>query len=480
MTRPLRTDAFLAGDWIKGDRRFPVKNPATGAVIAEVADMGAPDAQAAVAAAKDAFPAWSGALAKERSAVLRRWFDLIVKDAERLARLITAEGGKPLAEARGEVAYGASFVEWYAEEAKRAYGRVVPTTAPQRRYLTIKQPIGVAAAITPWNFPLGMVTRKAAPALAAGCTLVLKPAEQTPLTALALAELATEAGVPAGVLNVIPTSDPKAVGKALCDSPVVRKLSFTGSTEVGKILMAQCAGTVKRLSLELGGNAPFLVFEDADLEAAAAAVMAAKFRNAGQVCTTPNRVLVHDRVHDAFAEILAEKVRALKVGPGDEDGVQVGPLIDMDGVAKVERLVGESVKAGAEALAGGARHPAGAQFFAPTVLAGVTPQMPVFREEIFGPVVPLIRFAGDEEAVRLANDTPYGLAAYVFAKDQSRIWRVAERLEYGMVSVNEGLMSNEVTPFGGMKESGLGREGGAEGLDEFLETKFVSFSGIAE
>ena len=478
MPLPLRTHSYIDGAWIEGARTFAVRNPANGAILAQVADLGADEANAAIAAATAALPAWSAQLAKDRAAILRRWFALIIEHTEDLARLMTAEGGKPLAEARGEVTYGASFIEWFAEEAKRAYGRVVPTTAAHRRYVTIQQPVGVVAAITPWNFPMAMITRKAAPALAAGCTIVLKPAEATPLTALALAELAARAGIPPGVLNVVTTNDAAAVGKALCDSPLVRKLSFTGSTAVGKLLAAQCAGTVKRLSLELGGNAPFIVFDDADLDAAVAGVMAAKFRNAGQVCTTPNRVLVHGAVYDAFAAKLADKVRALKVGPGDEDGVQVGPLIAPRAVDKVERLVKAALGDGAAALTGGERHAAGAQFYAPTVLAGVAPTMAVAREEIFGPVVPLIRFADEDEAVRIANDTPYGLAAYFFAKDLARAWRVAERLEYGMVSVNEGLMSNEVTPFGGMKESGIGREGGVEGLEEFLETKFVSFSGI--
>jgi len=478
MTAPLRTEAFIDGAWRKGERTFPVRNPATGETIAAVADLGPDAATAAIAAAAAALPGWSAKLAKDRAAILRRWFDLIVANTESLARLITAEGGKPLAEARGEIAYGASFVEWFAEEGKRAYGRVVPSTAAQRRYVTIKQPVGVVAAITPWNFPMAMITRKAAPALAAGCTMVLKPAELTPLTALALAELAAEAGVPPGVFNVVTTSAPAAVGKVLCESPIVRKLSFTGSTAVGKLLAAQCAGTVKRLSLELGGNAPFIVFQDADLDAAVAGVLAAKFRNAGQVCTTPNRVLAHAAIYDAFAAKLAEKVRALKVGPGDGDGVQVGPLIEPRAVDKVERLVKSALGDGATALAGGDRNPVGAQFFNPTVLANVRQDMAVAREEIFGPVVPLIRFSSDDEAIAIANDTPYGLAAYFYARDLARAWRVAERLEYGMVSVNEGLMSNEATPFGGMKESGIGREGGAEGLDEFLETKFISFSGI--
>lgn len=477
MPATYRTEALIDGRWVEGAARFVVHDPATGAAIAEVADLGAAEAHEAIAAAARAFPAWAGLLAKDRAAILRRWQALILQNTDRLAALITAEGGKPLAEARGEVAYGASFLEWFAEEAKRAYGRVIPTTAPQRRYVTIKQPIGVVAAITPWNFPLGMIVRKAAPALAAGCAIVLKPAEFTPLTALALAELGLEAGLPPGVFNVVTASRPQAVGEALTSSPLVRKLSFTGSTATGKLLAAQCAGTVKRVSLELGGNAPFVIFEDADLDEAVTAVMAAKFRNAGQVCTTPNRVLVADTIYDAFAGRMAAAVRALKVGAGVEPGVQVGPLIAPRAADKVERLVRAAIDAGAEALAGGTRGEG--SFFAPTVLAGVRPDMDLAREEIFGPVVPLIRFQSEAEAIRLANDTPYGLQAYVFAKELGRAWRVAERLEFGMVSVNEGLMSNEVAPFGGVKESGYGREGGAEGLDEFLEVKTISFSGIA-
>jgi succinate-semialdehyde dehydrogenase/glutarate-semialdehyde dehydrogenase len=479
MTAPLRTDAFLNGAWVAGLKRFTVRNPATGAVIAEVADLTPADAEAAIAAASTALPGWAGKLAKERAAILKRWFDLIVQNTDALAALMTSEAGKPLAESKGEVGYGAAFVEWYAEEAKRAYGRTVPTTAANRRYITLKQPVGVVAAITPWNFPMAMITRKAAPALAAGCTVVLKPAEATPLTALALADLAAEAGVPPGVLNIITTLDSAGVGKVLCDSQAVRKLSFTGSTAIGKLLAAQCAGTVKKLSLELGGNAPLIVFEDADLDAAAAGVMAAKFRNAGQVCTTPNRVLAHEKIAAALADKLAEKVAALKVGDGAETGVQVGPLIEPRAVDKVEALVMDALAHGAAARVGGARHSAGAQFFAPTVLTGVTPAMRVAKEEIFGPVVPILTFKTDAEAVALANDTPYGLAAYFFTRDIGRAWRTAEQLEYGMVSVNDGLMSNEVTPFGGMKESGIGREGGAEGLDEFLETKFVSFGGLS-
>jgi succinate-semialdehyde dehydrogenase/glutarate-semialdehyde dehydrogenase len=478
MTYSYRTAAFINGQWTGETKTFPVFNPATGAIIAQVADCGADEAHAAIAAAHAALPAWSAMLAKDRAALLRQWGELILAHTETLAQTITAEGGKPLAEGRGEVAYGAAFCEWYAEEGKRAYGRIIPQTVASRRYVVIKQPVGVVAAITPWNFPLGMITRKAAPALAAGCTIVLKPAEATPLTALKLAELAAEAGIPKGVLNVVTSNDAPLIGKVLCDSPLVRKLSFTGSTRVGKLLAAQCAGTVKRVSLELGGNAPFVIFEDADIDVAVTAVMAAKFRNAGQVCTTPNRILVQAAIYDRFAAALAEKVRTLKVGPGDQDGVQVGPLISGAGVDKVERLVKAALATGAAAPAGGARHDAGAQFFAPTVLTGVQPDMDVAQEEIFGPVLPLIKFDTEEDAIRIANDTPYGLQAYFFARDVARAWRVAEKLEYGMVCVNDGLMSNEVAPFGGYKESGVGREGGQEGLEEFLETKLISFNGV--
>jgi succinate-semialdehyde dehydrogenase/glutarate-semialdehyde dehydrogenase len=478
MSTAAPTQAFIDGAWIDTPARFAVRNPATGDIVAEVADCGTAETEAAIAAAARAFPAWSAMVAKDRSAILMRWFNLIVRDADAIAAILTAEGGKPLAEAKGEVLYGASFCEWYAEEAKRAYGRTIPTTVASRRYVTIKQPVGVVAAITPWNFPAAMVTRKAAPALAAGCTVVLKPAEATPMTALKLAALAAEAGVPAGVLNIVPSNKPAEVGKALTESATVRKLSFTGSTATGKLLAAQCAGTVKRLSLELGGNAPFIVFADADLDLAVKGVMAAKWRNSGQVCTTPNRVLVERKAHDAFAQKLAEAVRALKVGPGTEAGVQIGPLINARAVEKVEALVAHAVSHGAKALTGGARHDAGAQFYQPTVLTGVAEDMRVSREEIFGPVLPLLTFETEDEAVRIANDTPYGLAAYFFAGDVARAWRVAEKLEYGMVCVNDGLMSQEVAPFGGMKESGIGREGGAEGLEEFLETKFISFNGI--
>ncbi len=475
-----RSDAYIDGKWRAGASRFKVFNPATQEVIAEVPDLGAAETEEAVAAAHRAFSAWAGKTAKERAQVMRAWYDLMMGDLDRLARLITMEGGKPLAEAKGEAAYGASFAEWFGEEAKRAYGRTIPTTTGTRRYVTIKQPVGVCAAVTPWNFPMAMITRKAAPALAAGCSIVLKPPSQTPLTALALAELAEKAGVPAGVFNVVTTKQhTSAVGQTLCESPLVRKFSFTGSTEVGKKLGAACVGsTVKRVSLELGGNAPLIVFADADLDKAVKGAVASKFRNAGQTCVCANRILVEDSIYDAFSKKLAEAVSKLKVGDGQAEGTEIGPLIDRNAIEKVEAMVAEAIDAGAIALTGGKKHPAGAQFFAPTVLANVTRAMRVNTEEIFGPVAPLIRFKGEDEAVSIANDTPYGLAGYFFSQDVNRCWRVAERLEYGMVSVNDGIFSNEVIPFGGWKESGLGREGGVEGLEEYMETKFVNFGGF--
>lgn len=480
MTTPFRTDAYIDGQWRGAARRFKVFNPATQDVIAEVADCGANETQQAIEAAHRAFPAWAAKSAKERAAVLRAWYDLMMADLDRLGRMITLEGGKPLAEAKGEAAYGASFMEWFGEEAKRAYGRVIPTTTATRRYVTIKQPIGVCAAITPWNFPMAMITRKAAPAIAAGCTIVLKPPHQTPLTALMLAELAEKAGLPAGVFNVVTTEDAGAVGKVLCESDLVRHFSFTGSTAVGKKLGAACVGsTVKKVSLELGGNAPLLVFADADLDLAVRGTILSKFRNAGQTCVCANRILVEDSIYDAFSKKLADAGAKLKVGPGDGEGIEIGPLIDQKAIEKVERMVAEAIAAGATPLIGGKPHAAGAQFYTPTVLADVTREMRVNREEIFGPVAPLIRFKTEDEAVAIANDTEFGLAAYFFTRDVHRAWRVAERLETGMVSINDGIFSNEVIPFGGVKQSGLGREGGIEGLDEYLEPKFVNFGGFS-
>ncbi len=455
-----------------------VHNPATGALIATVRDYAPAEIAAIIDAADAARPAWAAETAKARAAVLRRWYGLIMERQEELAALITAECGKPLAEARGEVAYGASFIEWFAEEAKRAYGETVPTFAAGKRVLTIKQPVGTCAAITPWNFPIAMITRKVGPALAAGCSIVVKPAEATPLSALALETLAREAGVPADLFRVTPSNDPAGVGTLFCRHPKVRKLSFTGSTRVGKILMAQAAENVTRLSLELGGNAPFIVFDDADLDAAADGLMASKFRNAGQTCVCANRVLVQDGVYDAFVEKVRAKVAALVVGDGAAPGTTIGPLINAAAVDKVESLVADALASGATALMGGNRSNAGPGFFEPTLLSGVRGDMAIASSEIFGPVVPLIRFAEEDDAVRQANDTPFGLAAYFYARDLGRVWRVMEALEYGMVGVNDGIISTEVAPFGGIKQSGLGREGSRHGLDEYLELKYCLMGGI--
>ncbi|MBI1188330.1 MAG: succinate-semialdehyde dehydrogenase [Alphaproteobacteria bacterium] len=478
MGAAIRSEAFINGQWIDAATRFDVQNPANGDTVAAVPDLGAAETDAAIAAAHTAGPGWSGLLAQERARILEAWYGLIIGEADRLAALMTAEGGKPLAEAKGEIVYAASFIKWFAEEGRRAYGRTIPTTVATRRYVTIRQPVGVVAAITPWNFPAAMITRKAGPALAAGCTMVLKPPQQTPLTALALAELGVEAGLPAGVLNIVTTSKSRPVGDALCADPRVRKLSFTGSTAVGKMLAEKCAGTVKRISLELGGNAPLIVFADADLDLAVKGAIASKFRNAGQTCVCANRILVQADIYDEFAKRLTDATAALKVGPGDEAGVQIGPLIDDAAIAKVSELVADARANGAKALTGGAKLDLGARFYAPTVLANVTRDMRLFREEIFGPVAPLVKFNDDDEAVSLANDTEYGLAGYFFTRDVNRAWKITERLDYGMVGVNDGILSNEVSPFGGVKESGLGREGGVEGLEEFLETKFINFGGM--
>jgi succinate-semialdehyde dehydrogenase / glutarate-semialdehyde dehydrogenase len=472
------TGALIDGEWITSAKTFSVTDPATGAEVATVPDLGAKEAAQAVDAASRALPGWSAKTAKERAAILRRWFDLITAETESLAQLMTTEQGKPLAEARAEVGYGASFIEWFGEEGKRAYGRTIPTTASSKRYITIKQPIGVCAAIAPWNFPIAMITRKVAPALAAGCTVVVKPAAETPLCALAIAKLGMDAGLPPGVLNIVTTKDASAVGKVWCDDARVRKLSFTGSTEVGKILYRQCANTVKKLTLELGGNAPLLVFDDADLGQAVAGAMASKYRNAGQTCVCANRILVQSGVYDRFAAALVEAVKKLAVGSGMEAGTNIGPLITGEAVAKVETLVGDAVKKGAKVLAGGAVDKAGPLFYRPSVVVDVTPDMEIVREEIFGPVAALVRFDTEEDAVKIANDTPFGLAAYLFSQNLARAWRVAEKLDAGMVGVNEGIFSNEVVPFGGVKESGLGREGAAEGLDEYLEIKYICLGGI--
>lgn len=469
----LKTDALINGEWVGGASRFDVVDPATGGVLTHVANLGPSEADAAITAANAAWPAWRAKTAKERAAILMRWYHLLIAHADDLARVLTAEQGKPLAEARGEIVYGASFVEWFAEEAKRVRGETVPSTDATKRYMVIKQPVGVCAAITPWNFPLAMITRKVAPALAAGCPVVIKPAEQTPLTALAAAELAQRAGMPAGVLNVI-TGDGEhsiAIGKTLCDSDVVRHLSFTGSTEVGRILMAQSAPSIKKLSLELGGNAPFLVFDDADLDSAVEGAIASKFRNAGQTCVCANRLYVQAGVYDAFVAKLAEKVGTLKVGNGFEPGVTQGPLIEDAAVEKVERHIADAVAKGAKVLVGGARLQD--RFFQPTVLSEAGPDMLCAREETFGPVAPVFRFGSEAEGVALANATEFGLASYFYSRDIGRITRVSEGLEYGMVGINTGLISTAEVPFGGVKQSGLGREGGHQGIDEYVETKYL-------
>ena len=476
----LRDRAYVDGAWIaaRTGETFAVTNPADGSLIGRVPAMGAVETRDAIDAADRAWGPWKAKTAKERSQILKRWFELIMAAQNDLAVLMTAEQGKPLAEAKGEVAYGAAFVEWFAEEAKRIYGDTIPEHLPGRRIVVTKEPIGVVAAITPWNFPIAMITRKCAPALAAGCPVVIKPAEDTPLSALALAELAERAGFPPGVFNVVTAGDPKAVGGELTANPKVRKLSFTGSTEVGKLLMAQCAATVKKLSLELGGNAPFMVFDDADLDAAVAGAMASKYRNTGQTCVCANRLLVQDGVYDAFAAKLAEAVSALKVGPGLEGDFQQGPLINEEAVLKVERHIADAVSKGARIVMGGKRHSLGGTFFQPTILADVTPDMLPAREETFGPVAPLFRFHTEEEAVRMANDTEFGLAAYFYSRDVGRVWRVSRALEYGIVGINEGIISTEVAPFGGMKESGLGREGSKYGIEDFLEVKYLCMGGI--
>ena len=471
----LQTDAWINGQWVGSQTRFAVSNPATGEELAQVANVGVSDVETAITAAEAALPAWRALTGKERSIILRRWFDLIVANSSDLARILTLEQGKPLAEAKGEVAYGASFLEWFAEEAKRVAGAIPASTWNDKRMLVLKQPIGVCAAITPWNFPIAMITRKIAPALAAGCTIIIKPAEQTPLSALALAELSRQAGIPAGVVNVI-TGDAAqsvAIGKVLCDSPVVRHLSFTGSTEVGRILMAQCAPTIKKLSLELGGHAPFIVFEDADIDAAVAGAMASKYRNAGQTCVCANRFYVHSKVIDAFTERFAKAVQTLTVGNGLDTGVMQGPLIDGAALTKVKEHVADALKKGAKLITGGKVAALGGHFYEPTILSKVTPEMRISFEETFGPVAPIMAFDDDAEVVRLANQSQYGLASYFYSRDIGRIWRVAEALEYGIVGVNSGAVSNEVGPFGGVKQSGLGREGSVWGMDEYLEMKYV-------
>ncbi len=478
----LKRQGYIDGQWVEADsgRNFAVTDPATGATIIEVPDMGAAETRRAIAAAAKALPAWRARTAKDRGAILRKWYDLMLAHAEDLALLMTTEQGKPLAEARGEVVYGASFAEWFAEEGRRAYGDVIPAPAGDRRILAVKQPIGVCAAITPWNFPIAMITRKVAPAFAAGCTVVLKPAEATPLSALALAELAQQAGMPAGVFNIVvgAADSAPAIGLEMCTNPVVRKVSFTGSTEVGRILLRQSADTVKKLSLELGGNAPFIVFDDADLDAAVEGAIASKYRNAGQTCVCANRIYVQAGVYDAFAEKLAAKVSQFKVGAGTEPGVVIGPLIEEAAIQKVEQHVADALSKGATLKLGGKRHARGGLFFEPTLLTGVTSEMRVAREETFGPVAPLFRFETDAEAIAMANDSEFGLAAYFYSRDVGRIFRVSEAIESGMVGVNTGLISTAEAPFGGVKQSGLGREGSKYGIDEYMEVKYICIAGL--
>jgi len=472
----VKSQAFIDGCWI-GEASLSVVDPSTGMSLGEVAELNADDARRAVEAAEAALPAWRALTAGERSRILRRWFDIIVDAQEDLALILTSEQGKPLHEARGEITYAASFVEWFAEEARRMYGEIIPTHRPDSRLLVIRQPVGVVAAITPWNFPAAMITRKVAPALAAGCTVVLKPAMQTPLTALALVELAQRAGVPSGVFNVV-TGSSRIIGAELTAHPSVRKLSFTGSTEVGKLLMAQCAPTMKKLSMELGGNAPFIVFEDADIDAAVEGVMASKYRNSGQTCVCVNRIYVQQSVASAFEARLAEAVARLKVGPGLDAGVQQGPLIDQAAVTKVEDHIRDAVEQGARLVVGGARHPLGQSFFQPTVLADCTAEMAVAREETFGPLAALFTFRDEAEAITLANATEVGLAGYFYTRDLARAWRVAEALEVGMVGINTGLISTELAPFGGIKESGMGREGSRHGLEDYTELKYICMAGL--
>ncbi|KJK22758.1 succinate-semialdehyde dehydrogenase [Burkholderiaceae bacterium 16] len=473
----LRQQCYVDGRWIDAERHIDVTNPATGERVGQVPLLGADETRQAIEAANLALPAWRARTAKERSALLRKWFELLLANQDDLARIMTAEQGKPFAEARGEIGYAASFIEWFAEEGKRVYGETIPAPVSNQRIVVTKEPVGVCAAITPWNFPAAMITRKAGPALAAGCTMVVKPASQTPLTALAMVVLAERAGIPAGVLSVV-TGSASAIGGELSSNPLVRKLTFTGSTEVGRTLMAQTASTIKKVSMELGGNAPFIVFEDADLDAAVEGAIVSKYRNAGQTCVCANRLYVHSKVYDAFAEKLVAAVRALKVGNGMEDGVRIGPLIDGKAVTKVEEHITDAISKGARVLQGGKRHALGQSFFEPTVLADVKPGMLVAREETFGPLAPLFRFETEDEVVAMANDTEFGLASYFYARDLGRVWRVSERLEYGMVGVNTGLISNEVAPFGGVKQSGVGREGSHYGIEDYLVIKYTCMAGI--
>jgi succinate-semialdehyde dehydrogenase/glutarate-semialdehyde dehydrogenase len=476
----LRNQTYINGAWVSTESTFDVTNPADGVTIGSVPNMGPAETQKAIDAANAAFPAWSAKTGKERAGIMRKWFELMLANADDLAALMTAEQGKPLAEAKGEVMYGASFVEWFAEEAKRVNGDVMSSTWVDKRIVVLKQPIGVCASITPWNFPIAMITRKVAPAVAAGCTIVIKPAEQTPLSALALAELAHRAGMPPGVINIVTADADKSieVGKLLCSSPIVRHLSFTGSTPVGRILMQQSAPTIKKLALELGGHAPFIVFDDADLDAAVEGALVSKYRNAGQTCVCTNRFYAHESIHDAFVQKLAAGAAKIKVGNGFEQGTAQGPLIDEQAIAKVEEHVADAVAKGARVESGGKKHALGGHFYEPTVLSNITADMKIMHEETFGPVAAVIKFKTEEEAIAAANDTEFGLASYFYSRDIGRVWRVAEKLEYGMVGINTGIISNEVAPFGGVKQSGLGREGSKYGMDEYLELKYLCMGGM--
>ncbi len=479
-TSLFRQQAYINGNWIDADdgKTFEITNPATNEVIGTVPDLGTEETKRAIEAANEAWPAWKAKTAAERSIILENWFNLIMKNQQDLATIMTMEQGKSIAESAGEVGYGASFVKWFAEECKRVYGNTIPSKNNDQRIVVTKEPVGVCAAITPWNFPNAMITRKAAPAFGAGCPMVVKPAEATPFSALALAVLAERAGFPAGIFNVVTASHGKTVGEEMTSNPIVRKVTFTGSTAVGKILMKQCSGTLKKMSLELGGNAPFIVFEDADLDAAVEGLMVSKYRNSGQTCVCTNRTIVHESIYQEFANKLAVKIKELKVGDGFAEGVNQGPLINMAAVEKVEDHISDAVKKGATVLVGGKRHALGKTFFEPTLLTNVTTDMKITYEETFGPIAPLFSFKTEEEAIQLANDTEFGLAAYFFSRDIGRSWRVSEALEYGMVGVNSGLISTEVAPFGGIKESGLGREGSKFGLDEYLETKYICMAGV--
>lgn len=475
-----RNQAYINGEWVGADSgdTFPVTNPADGSKLTEVPNQGVDETRRAIEAANAAWPAWSARTAKDRAAILRRWYNLILENKDDLAILMTAEQGKPVAESAGEIMYGASFIEWFAEEGKRIYGDVIPTHMTDRRIIVIKQSVGVVACITPWNFPTAMITRKAGPALAAGCPIVIKPASETPLSALALAELAEQAGIPAGVFNIVTTTNSRDVGKELTQSPLVRKFSFTGSTGVGKQLIKQCASTVKKVSMELGGNAPFIVFDDADVDAAVTGAIISKYRNAGQTCVCANRIYVQDAVYDEFVEKFIIATQALMVGRGDEAGVNIGPMISASAIEKVEELLGDAIAKGASVATGGKRHALGGQFYEPTVVRDVTADMAFATEEIFGPVAPIFRFSEEKEVIDLANATEFGLASYFYARDLGRVWRVAEGLEYGMVCINDGILSTEVAPFGGMKESGSGREGSKYGIEEFVEIKYITMAGL--